>query len=128
MSQAGETPIVGRLELRGLRCVGRHGSSPEVRQVESTFMVDLSVLTDLGPAARADDLAQAVDLAGLAAGVREVIGGPSRVLLETVVVEVAQVLLQRFAALQEVHVRISVAHPGGLDAAEEAIDLRLSRP
>jgi 7,8-dihydroneopterin aldolase/epimerase/oxygenase len=120
-------PIVGRLELRGLVCIGRHGSSPEQRQIESTFIVDLGVLTDLGPAARADDLQQAVDLAGLAAAVRDVIGGPSRVLLETVVVEVAQHLLQRFAALQQVQVRVSVANPAGLGAAEEAIDLTLAR-
>jgi 7,8-dihydroneopterin aldolase/epimerase/oxygenase len=121
------TPVVGRLELRGLRCVGRHGSSAEQRQLESTFLVDLSVTADLGPAARADDLEHAVDLAGLAATVREVVGGPSRVLLETVVVDIAQRLLQRFAALHAVQVRISVPNPAGLDAAEEAIDLSLSR-
>jgi dihydroneopterin aldolase len=125
---AASMPIVGRLELRGLRCKGRHGSSPEQRQIESTFLVDLSVTTDLGPVARADDLERAVDLAGLAATVRDVVGGPARVLLETVVVEIAQLLLQRFAALQAVHVRISVPHPAGLDAAEEAIDLTLTRP
>ena len=83
--------------------------------------------TDLGPVARADDLDQAVDLAALAAAVRDVIGGPSRVLLETVVVEVAQHLLQRFPALQAVQVRVAVPTPAGLAAAEEAIDLTLTR-
>ena len=120
-------PVPGRLELRGLRCAGRHGSSPEQRQLESTFLVDLSVLTDLAPAAGADDLASAVDLAALAATVREVVGGTSRVLLETVVVAIARTLLARFAALDEVRVRVTVAEPSGLNAAAEAIDVTLSR-
>lgn len=118
---------MGRLQLKGMRCVGRHGSSPAVRDVESTFLVDLSVLTDLGPAAQSDDLANAVDLAGLASAVRDVVGGPSRVLLETVVVDVASILLERFPAVQEVTVRVSMPHPPGLDAAEEAIELTLDR-
>jgi dihydroneopterin aldolase len=119
--------VVGRLVLTGLRCVGRHGTSPALREVESTFLVDVAVLTDLGPAARSDDLADAVDLAALAAAVRDVVGGPSRALLETVVVDVASVLLERFSELREVTVRVSVPRPPGLDAAEEAIELTLGR-
>ena len=91
------------------------------------FLVDLRVRTDLAPAARADDLSSAVDLAALAATVREVVGGPSRVLLETVVLAIAQALLARFPALEEVRVRVTVAEPAGLDAAEEAIEITLAR-
>jgi 7,8-dihydroneopterin aldolase/epimerase/oxygenase len=120
-------PLPGRLELLGLRCDGRHGSSPEARARTSTFLVDLRVLTDLAPIADADDLETAVDLSALAATVRAVIGGPSRFLLETLVVDVARAVLQRFATLEEVHVRISLPQPPGLDAAEEAVDLTLSR-
>ena len=79
-----------------MRCTGRHGSTPEQREIESTFLVDLSVRADLEPAARSDDLSSAVDLAALAATVREVVGGPSRVLLETVVVTIARTLLGAF--------------------------------
>ncbi len=74
-----------------------------------------------------DDLSSAVDLAALAATVREVVGGPSRVLLETVVVAIARALLAQFAALEEVRVRVSVAEPAGLDAAEEAIEVTIVR-
>jgi len=59
--------------------------------------------------------------------VREVVGGPPRVLLETVVIAVARAVLSRFAALEEVRVRLSVAEPAGLDAAEEAIEVTLAR-
>ena len=120
-------PVVGRLEIRGLRCTGRHGSTPAQRAIESTFLVDLSVRADLEPAARSDDLSIAVDLAALAATVREVVGGPSRVLLETVVITIARTLLGRFSALEEVSVRITVPEPAGLDAAEEAIEVTLAR-
>jgi dihydroneopterin aldolase len=95
--------------------------------MESTFLVDLRVQTDLEPAARSDDLARAVDLAALAATVREVVGGPSRTLLETVVVAIAQALLGRFPTLEEVRVRVRVPEPAGLDAAEEAIEVTLVR-
>jgi len=110
-----------------MRCTGRHGSTPAQREVESTFLVDLSVRADLAPAARSDDLTSAVDLAALAATVREVVGGPSRVLLETVVIAVARTLVERFTALEEVSVRIRMAEPAGLDAAEEAIEVTLAR-
>jgi len=120
-------PVVGRLEILGLRCSGRHGSTPERRAIESTFLVDLSVRADLEPAARSDDLSSAVDLAALAAAVREVVGGPSRALLETVVVHIARTLVERFSALEEVRVRIRLAEPAGLDAAEEATEVTLAR-
>jgi 7,8-dihydroneopterin aldolase/epimerase/oxygenase len=119
--------VIGRLEIGGLRCRGRHGSTPERRASESDFLVDLSVLTDLESAARSDDLANAVDLAALAATVREVVGGPSCVLLETVVVGIARAVMERFGELGEVRVRISVTEPAGLDAAEEAIEVTLAR-
>jgi len=120
-------PVVGRLEIRGLRCMGRHGSSPGQREIESTFLVDLSVQADLEPAARRDDLSSAVDLAALAATVRDVVGGPSCVLLETVVVRIARALLEGFPALEEVRVRVTVPEPAGLDAAEETIEVTLAR-
>ncbi|MGI9147054.1 MAG: dihydroneopterin aldolase [Chloroflexota bacterium] len=119
--------MIGRLVIRGLQCTGRHGSTPAQREVESNFLVDLSVQTDLEPAASNDDLSRAVDLAALAATVREVVGGQSRVLLETVVVAIARALLARFAALEEVRVRLSVPQPAGLEAAEEAIEVLLVR-
>jgi dihydroneopterin aldolase len=119
--------VIGELRIGGLRCRGRHGSTPERREIESTFLVDLRVRTDLGPAARSDDLASAVDLAALAATLREVVGGPSCVLLETVVVNSAQALLRRFPAVEEVQVRVRVPEPAGLDAAEEAIEVTLGR-
>jgi dihydroneopterin aldolase len=120
-------PSVGRLRIRGLRCIGRHGSSAAQREIESTFLVDLSVKTDLEPAARADDLSSAVDLAALAATVREVVGGAARVLLETVVIDIARSLLSRFPELDEVSVQISVPEPAGLDAAEESIEVTMTQ-
>jgi len=115
------------LRIDGLRCTGRHGSTPAQRELESTFLVDLSVRTDLEPAARSDDLSSAVDLAALAAAVRQVVGGPACVLLDTVAVRTAKALLEGFAALDEVRVRVRVTQPAGLDAAEEAIEVTLVR-
>ena len=72
-------PVPGRVELRGLRCMGRHGTPPELTHL----LVDIAADVDLGPAAHSDDLSQAVDVSALASTVREVTGGPPRALLET---------------------------------------------
>ncbi|MDQ6673560.1 MAG: dihydroneopterin aldolase [Chloroflexota bacterium] len=118
---------MGALSIRGLRCRGRHGSTPAQRELESTFLVDLRAQTDLDAAARSDDLSNAVDLAALADTVRAVVGGESRVLLETLVVRIAQALVDRFSVLEEVQVVVRVPEPAGLDAAEEVVEVTLAR-
>ncbi|MGH2499571.1 MAG: dihydroneopterin aldolase [Candidatus Limnocylindria bacterium] len=118
----------GVLELRGLRCRGRHGAYPAERETERDFLVDLAVRADLAEAVRSDSLAAATDLAALAATAREAVAGSSRSLLERVAADVADAILERFAGADEVRVRVAKPDPLGLDAAEEAVELRRARP
>ena len=69
------TGVLGWIELKGLRCMGRHGVLPEERAQERVFLIDLAVQTDVGAAAASDDLEQALDLAGLAETVCGVLSG-----------------------------------------------------
>jgi dihydroneopterin aldolase len=119
--------IVGEVQIQGLRCPGRHGAYPGEQDATRLFLVDVHVQTDIGAAARTDSLDQALDIAALAAAVREQVAGPPRALLERVALEVAQTLLERFPSIEQVRVRVRKPDPPGLDAAEEAIELTLGR-
>lgn len=117
----------GGLEIRGLRCKGRHGAYAGEQEQERVFLVDLHVAADVGPAVRSDRLEAALDFAELADVVRRVVGGPPRVLLERAAVEVASALLERFATIQQVRVRLRKPEPPGLDATEESAEVTLTR-
>ncbi len=56
-------PIVGELEIHGLRCQGRHGAYPGEQDEKRLFLVDVHVRTDIALAARSDALEQALDIA-----------------------------------------------------------------
>lgn len=120
-------PLPGWLEVRGLRCPGRHGASPDEQTGQRLFLVDVVVRADVHAAAESDRLEDALDIAALVAAVREVVGGPPRVLLERVALDVARAILQRFPEAETVRVRLAKPDPPGLDAAEEAVELRLGR-
>jgi dihydroneopterin aldolase len=127
MTDQPEDPIVGELSIRGLRCQGRHGAYPGEQDEARLFLVDLHVRTDIGPAARTDSLEQALDIAAVAAAVRDVVAGPPRALLERVALEVARSLLRIFPSVEHVRVRLRKPEPPGLEAAEEAVSLTLAR-
>lgn len=116
--------LEGWLEIRGLRCTGRHGAYPGERRRARRFTVDLAIRTDLGAAVRTDDLAHTVDLAAVAAVVREVVGGTPRSLLERLAADVARALRDRFDA-REVRVRVTKPRPPGLGAASESAEISL---
>ena len=113
----------GRIELRGLRCSGAHGDPP----VEARLIADVSVELDLSAVADSDAYADTIDLADLAATVRDCVAAPSRLLLETVAVHAAGEVLQRFGRVNEVRLRLAKPDPPGLEAAEEAVEVALAR-
>jgi dihydroneopterin aldolase len=82
-----------RIELRGLRVVGVHGVLAEERSRAQPFAVDLDVWLDTRAAAAADDLAQTVDYAALAATAAEVVATRSFALLEALADAVAGAVL-----------------------------------
>lgn len=122
-----DTPLAGWLEVRGLRCHGRHGAYEGEQDVARLFLVDVAVKLDIGAPARSDQLGDALDFAALAAAVRGEVGGQPRTLLERVAFDVAQTILRRFPPADAVRVRLAKPDPPGLDAAEEAVALELAR-
>ncbi|HEY0583825.1 MAG TPA: dihydroneopterin aldolase [Chloroflexota bacterium] len=118
----------GELEIRGMRCQGRHGAYPGEQDQPRLFLVDLEVRTDLSPAATTDLLDQALDIAALAESVRQVVAGPPCALLERVALDVVRTVLRRFPSIEQARVRIRKPEPPGLEATEESAALTLRRP
>jgi dihydroneopterin aldolase len=93
------------IELQGLVVTGHHGYLEDERRVGQRFLVDLWV--DVGEAATVSDrIEDTVDYRRLAGVVREVFGGPPRLLLEGLAGAVADRILERFPAVNRARVRV----------------------
>ena len=117
----------GHIIIRGLRCRGRQGPTPADQQQAHDYLVDLALSVDIAEAVIRDELAAALDIAEVAAVVREEIARLPRTLLERMTSDVARGLLQRFDRVTEVRVRVEKPEPEGLDALSEAVELTISR-
>jgi dihydroneopterin aldolase len=89
--------------------------------------VDVSIVIDLAAVAESDAYADVVDLADLAASVRQAVAAEPRRVLETIAVHAARGVLARYPLVGEVQLRVIKPEPAGLDAAEESVEVRLSR-
>jgi dihydroneopterin aldolase len=125
MPAAGELP--GRIVIRGLRCRGKQGTTPTEQQQAHDYLVDVSLSVDIVEAVERDDLAAALDISEIAACVREEVARRPRALVERITADVARALLAQFEAVTEVRVKVEKPEPEGLDAAAEAVELRLAR-
>jgi len=93
------------IELAGLVVFGRHGYLEEERRLGQRFLVDLWVDVR-GEATASDRIEDTVDYRRIAGLVREVFAGPERLLLEGLAGTVADGILERFAAVERVRVRV----------------------
>jgi dihydroneopterin aldolase len=97
------------------------------QQQAHDYLVDVAVSVDIADAVARDDLAAALDIAELAACVRDEVARRPRVLLERVAADVARAVVGRFEQVAEVRVKVEKPEPDGLDAAAEAVELTISR-
>lgn len=93
------------IELAGLVVFGHHGYLEEERRLGQRFLVDLWVDID-EIAAASDRIEDTVDYRRIAGLVREVFAGPERLLLEGLAGSVADGILERFATVERVRVRV----------------------
>ena len=119
--------LPGWVSIRGLRCRARQGATPEERERESDYLVDVSVHADLRDAVEGDDLSRAIDISAIADTVRETMAGRPRALVERMAADVAASLLARFPEADEVRARVEKQDPEGLGAAAESVEIAIMR-
>lgn len=94
-----------RIVLRGVRGHGRHGVYDHERAAGQTFVVDVVLSLDLGPAARSDDVADTVHYGELAEMVVAEIEGEPVALVEALAARIADRCLED-ARVREVEVTV----------------------
>ena len=119
--------LPGRIEIRGLRCRGRQGITPADQQQAHDYLVDVTLSVDIADAVAKDELAAALDISEVASCVRDEVASRPRVLLERMTADVARTLLEKFAQITEVQVRVEKPKPDGLEALAEAVELTIAR-
>ena len=82
-----------RIDLRGISAHGHHGVYPEERETGQTFVVDVSLGLDLGPAAREHDLTKTVHYGVLAQKIHEAIANEPVDLIETLALRMVDLCL-----------------------------------
>jgi dihydroneopterin aldolase len=93
------------VSLRGIRARGRHGVLDFEREIGQTFVVDVDMVVDVGPAAASDDLSLTVDYGAVATEVAAIVTGPPFALIETLAVRIAE-RVKAFGGVQEVTVAV----------------------
>jgi dihydroneopterin aldolase len=93
------------IELASLVVFGHHGYLEEERRLGQRFLVDLWVDVR-GEATASDRIEDTVDYRRIAGLVGEIFAGPERLLLEGLAGAVADGILERFATVERVRVRV----------------------
>lgn len=100
-----------RIELKGLRVLGRCGAGEEERAVPQPLEIDLEVVVDLTGAAASDELADTVDYAGVCDRVAEVVTAQAVALLEHLAELLAQAVLELDGRIEWVVVAVRKLRP-----------------
>ncbi|HET7685815.1 MAG TPA: dihydroneopterin aldolase [Candidatus Limnocylindria bacterium] len=120
--------MTDRIELRGVRCMGRHGVHLEERMEPQPFEVDVAMEADLSTAAATDDLADTVDYAAVFDAVRSRVETDSYRLIEALASAIAGDVLATQPRVAAVEVRVRKPNaplPGAFDTVE--VTLRRTR-
>lgn len=95
-----------KIIMQGMKFFGQHGVLHQEKELGQRFEVDLVLELDLEEAAQRDNLAATVSYADVYRVVEEIVTGPPFHLIEAVAGAIARAVLESFAPVQEVTVRI----------------------
>lgn len=100
-----------RIELRGLRVLGRCGVLPVEREQDQPLEIDLDLAVDLAPAGASDELADTVDYGAVCAAVERAVAAGHVALLERLGSQVAAAVLAVDARVAAVEVALRKLRP-----------------
>ncbi|MFZ2059176.1 MAG: dihydroneopterin aldolase [Acidimicrobiales bacterium] len=116
-----------RIELRGLRVLGRHGAREGEQDAAQPFEVDLEVEAELGEAAHDDDLTKTVDYSLVVETAVAIVGERQYRLLEALAGAIATGVLE-IPGVQAVTVTVrKLRPPVAADMASAGVRLRRER-
>jgi dihydroneopterin aldolase len=119
--------MTDRIELRGLRLLGRHGALAGEQDTAQPFEIDLEVEADFSAAAQEDDLAKTVDYSLVVEKATEIVGQRQYRLLEALADAIASGILE-LPAVQAVTVTVrKLRPPVAADMASAGVRLRRER-
>ncbi len=101
----------GRIFVEGLRLHAFHGHFAHERKYGQMFEIDIELVADLADAAATDNLKATVDYGKVAAITRQAFCGAPRTLVEAAALDVAEALLDAFARIEQVRVRVGKVAP-----------------
>jgi dihydroneopterin aldolase len=101
----------GRIFVEGLRLHAFHGHFAHERKYGQMFEIDIELVADLADAAATDNLKATVDYGKVAAITRQAFCGAPRTLVEAAALDVAEALLDTFARIEQVRVRVGKVAP-----------------
>lgn len=121
-------PPRDRIELRGLRLVGRVGVLDLERAQDQPLEIDLDLVVDLAAAGASDDLADTVDYGAVCATVAAAVGAGHVALLERLATRVADAVLAADARIDAVEVAVrKLRPPVPVDLATSAVRIARER-
>jgi dihydroneopterin aldolase len=116
-----------RIELRGLRVLGRHGAREGEQDAAQPFEIDLEVEAELGEAAHDDDLTKTVDYSLVVETAMAIVGERQYRLLEALAGAIATGVLE-IPGVQAVTVTVrKLRPPVAADMASAGVRLRRER-
>ena len=119
--------MADRIELRGLRVLGRHGALDGEQDAAQPFEVDLEVEADFAAAAADDDLAKTVDYSLVVEKAMDIVRQHRYRLLEALAGAIAEGILE-LGAVQAVTVTVrKLRPPVAADMASAGVRLRRER-
>ncbi len=96
------------------------------RQVKQKLQIDMTLETDIGPAAASDDVAAALDYRAVSKRVQALVEGSSFQLVEALAERIAATVLAEFPRAEAISVR--VAKPGAVRFSESVgVEIRRTR-
>jgi dihydroneopterin aldolase len=113
-----------KIVIKGFKVLGRHGVTPEERERDQEFLVDLDCELDLAAAGRADRLEHTVDYMELIEDIRQVVSTESYNLLEALADRLAQAVLRRPFIDR---VAVAISKPALRSAQLDLVGIRIER-
>jgi dihydroneopterin aldolase len=101
-----QTTNTNMIKIKQLELYGNHGYYQDEKQVKQKFLLDVSFHLDISIAAATDDLEKTVNYEDIIKICKTIFNEPHN-LIETLAVEIARAIKERYPALQQIRVELS---------------------